>query len=396
MLSALDNIRVLDLSRFLAGPLCGMILADMGAEVIRVEPRGGMVDRTWGLVGPDGETLTYKILGRNKKAITLNLNSEEGKEILRELISHSDVLIHNFPAATSLGTELSYDRLKEINEAIILAVISGYGLNGPEADQICFDFVAQARSGAMALNGFPGDPPLKNTVPYIDCSSGIAGALGILLALYHRQRTGVGQLVDVALFDIASFMTQQVGALIYYAVYDEIRTQFGNFGFASFMTCARAKDGWVMIVTSSDDIWKRFVKAIGKDELASDPRFKNDMSRSLNASLIEPIVQNWAGQRTVEEIIKTLQNVRVACARVNTADRLLDDPQSRAREMVLHTKYPRLGEVPIPGVPIKLSATPGRYKNRAPRVGEHNEEIYSGLLGLGTERLYDLKKNGAI
>lgn len=391
MSSSLDNIRVLDMSRFLAGPLCGMILGDMGAEVIRIEPPGGMVDRTWGILGPDGETLTYKILGRNKKSITLNLNSEEGKEILMELVRRSDIVIHNFPPETSLERELSYENLKKINPMMILAVISGYGLNGPESKQICFDFVTQARTGAMSLNGFPGDPPVKTTVPYIDCSSGIGAALGILLALYHRQRTGMGQLVDVALFDMASFMTQQVGALMYFAVYGEIREQFGNFGFASFMSCVKAKDGWVMLVASSDDIWKRFIKAIGKEELADDPRFRNDMQRSLNATLIDPIVQEWAREKTVDEILELLQAARVACARVNSVKELMNDPQAIARQMVLKVNYPNLNEIPIPGIPVKLSLTPGDIRTLAPKVGEHNKEIYCGLLGLSLDKLCELE-----
>ena len=308
----------------------------------------------------------------------------------------SHVVLHNFPPGTALAHELSHEALSKIAPAIIVAVISGYGLNGPDAQQICFDFVTQARAGAMTLNGFPGDPPLKTTVPYIDCSSGVTAALGILLALYHKEKTGEGQLVDVALFDIASFITQNLGAVMYYKVYDEIRKQFGNFGFASFMSCLKAKDGWVMVVASSDDIWKRFTRAIGKEELDTDPRFRTDMLRSLNAELIDPVVQDWAGKRTSDEIVNTLQAARVACAKVNTVDQLLTDPQSIAREMVVDVEYPDLGVVPVPGVPIKLSLTPGSITARAPRIGEHNEEIYNGLLGMESEELEALRREGII
>lgn len=396
MASPLDGIRVLDLSRFLAGPLCGMLLGDMGAEVIRIEPPGGMVDRTWGITGPDGETLTYKILGRDKKAVTLNLNAKKGKAIFLELVKRSDVVLHNFPSDTTLGKELSYENLKKISSAIILAVISGYGLDGPESKQICFDFVAQARSGATRLNGFPDDPPLKTTVPYVDCSSGITTALGILLALYHREKTGLGQLVDSSLFDIASFITQQSGALLYYGVYKEIREQFGNFGFASFMTCLKAKDGWVMVVASSNDIWERFVKAIGREELCSDPRCRSDMQRSLNAKMIDPIIQDWAKEKTSDEIINTLQKARVACAKSNSIDQLLNDPQLIAREMIVDVEYPTLGKISIPGIPIKLSLTPGKIKTLASKIGEHNEEIYCGLLGFNSNEYNRLKQEGVI
>jgi len=392
----LRGVRVLDLSRFLAGPICGMILADMGAEVIRVEPKEGLGDRKWGILGPDGETLTYKSLGRNKKSITLNLSHQQGMKILYELIGKSDVLIHNFPPGTTLEAEFSFKKLSKLFPSIILAVISGYGLNGPHSQDVCFDFVAQARSGAMVLNGFPGDPPLKTTVPYIDCCSGIAAALGILLALYHRLKTGRGQLVDTALFDIASFITQSAGALLYYKVYGEIRKQFGNFGFASFMTCVQAKNGWVMIVAASDEVWERFLKAINKEELSKDPRFINDMNRSLNSHLIDPIVQEWAAGKTTEEIIDILKEARVGCYRVNTVDQLLNDPQSKAREMVVNVEYPTLGELSIVGIPIKLSPNPGQIKTLAPKIGEHNEEIYCGLLGYNPQDYKWLEEEGII
>lgn len=392
----LSNIRVLDLSRYLAGPLCGMMLADMGAEVIKVEPPGGAVDRAWGILGTDGETLTFKILGRNKKSVTLNLSVNQGMEIFREMVKSSDVIIHNFPPGTTLGAQLSYDNMSKISPTIIMAVVSGYGLNGPDAQHVGFDFVTQARAGAMVLNGFEGDPPLKTTVPYIDCCSGITAALGVLLALYHRERTGKGQLVDVALFDIASFITQNVGALLYYQVYGEIRKQFGNFGFASFMSCIKAVDGWVMVVASSNDVWKRFVMAIDREDLITDPRCVNDMNRSLNATLIDPIIQEWAKDKTSDEIINKLRPARVACAKVNEVNELLSDPQSLAREMVVHVEYDGLGKISIPGVPIKLSLTPGVIRTLAPKVGENNEEVYRGLLGYDLVKFNNLKESGII
>jgi len=374
-----------------------MILADMGAEVIKVEPPGGAVDRRWGILGPDQETLTYKILGRNKKSITLNLLSKRGLEILRELIKKSDVIIHNFPKGTRLESELSYEKLTSLSPSIIMSVVSGYGLDGPEASNICFDFVAQARAGAMVLNGFADDPPLKTTVPYVDCCSGIMTTLGVVLALLHRANTGKGQVVDAALFDVASFITQNAGVLLYYKVYGELRKQFGNFGFASFMSCLNAKDGFAMVVASSDDVWQRFIRAIGKEEvLGKDPMFGNDMRRSLNAAVIDKIVQEWAKTKTVEEILLILQAARVACAKVNSADELLKDPQSLARQMVVNVEYPGLGTLPIPGIPLKLSLTPGEIRSLAPAVGQHNEEIYCGLLQLSRNEFQKCQERGII
>lgn len=392
----LDNIRVLDLSRFQACPLCGMILADMGAEVIRIEEPTGAPDRTWGQLGPDGETLLYKIIARNKKSVTLSLNTPEGKEIFRELVKHSDIVLHNFTPGAPIAREISYKQLKQINPSIIVAVLSGYGQYGPDAEKTCFDAVAQARSGGMVLTGFPDNPPLKTTVTYIDVSTGLFTTVGVLLALYHREKTSEGQAIDVSLFDTASFATQALGALLLYEIYGEVRRQVGNRGFHSYIGCFEARDGWVLIAPATNTIWRRFVEAIGRGDMASDPRFMNDMDRFSNATLIDPIVREWVEQRTVDEIVNLLQKARIPCSVVNTVDRLLTDPQVEAREMIVHVDYPEVGKIPVPGIPIKLSLTPGSIKTPAPKLGEHNEEIYYGLLGFSSEKLSRLKQEGII
>lgn len=396
-MSPLKGIRVLDLSRFQSGPVCGMLLGDMGAEVIRVEEPEGAGDRSWGLLGPDGETLSYKIVGRSRKGITLRLNTEEGIEIFRELAKRCDVVLHNFTPGTKLAEELSYDQLREINPRVIVAAVSGFGQNGPDAKLVCFDHNAQARSGGMILTGFPGDPPLKTTITYNDIGAGQCAALGILLALYHREKTGLGQAIDVSLFDMAVFATQCMGALLLYHVYGEIRKQVANRGFHSYIGVFEAKDGWVLITGTTNPIWKRLTRAIGREDMASDPRFaENDMVRFDNADLIDEVLRKWVEQRTADEVLNILQEARVPCARVNTVGKLLGDPQVEAREMVKYIDYAGVGKLPVPGVPIKLSLTPGSISAPAPKVGEHNEEIYCGLLGFNSEKLSKLKQEGII
>lgn len=392
----LDGIRILDLSRFQACPLCGMILADMGADVIRIEPPGGAPDRTWGQLGPDGETLLYKVVSRNKKAVTLNLNTSEGKEIFYELVRRSDVLLHNFTPGAPMAKEINYERLKELNASIILAAVSGYGQYGPDSENPCFDSVAQARSGSLVINGFPGDPPLKTGIPYIDVSSGLCAALGVLLALYYREKTGRGQAIDVSLFDTAFFATQSVGTLLLYILTGEIRKQIGNRGFHSYNGCFKARDRWVQIATPTNSIWKRFLRAIGREDMANDPRFKNDMERFYNADHIDPIVKEWVENRTADEVINLLQKARVPCGVVNTIDQSLTDPQVKAREMIKFMDYPKLGKIPVPGIPIKLSLTPGSINTPSPKLGEHNEEVYGGLLGFSPEKLFKLNQEGVI
>ncbi len=393
---ALNGLRVLDLSRFQACPLCGMMLADLGAEVIRIEQPEGAPDRTWGQTGPDGETLLYKIVGRNKKSVTLRMETPEGLEIFHELIKQSDVLLHNFTPGAPIAQEVGYDRLREINPSIIVAAVSGYGQTGPDAEKPCFDAVAQARAGSMFLNGFPGDPPIKTTITHIDVSTGLMAAIGVLTALYHRDKTGMGQAVDVSLFDTASFTTQALGTLLLRYLYGEIRMQVGNKGFHSYAGCHRAKDKWVMINPATDTIWKRFTKAIGKPEMASDPRFATDMDRFHNAALIDAAVKEWMEQKTAAEIVAALDKARIPCSAVNTIDDALHDPQVAAREMIAHLDYPGLGVLPIPGLPIKLSLTPGSIDSPAPRLGEHNEAVYGKLLGMGPDKLDRLKREGII
>ncbi len=358
---ALEGLRVLDLSRFQACPLCGMMLADMGAEVIRIEQPEGAPDRTWGQTGPDGETLLYKIVGRNKKAITLRMEKPEGLEIFRELVKRSDILLHNFTPGAPVAREVSYDQLKAINPKIIVAAVSGYGQTGPDAEKPCFDAVAQARAGSMFLNGFPGDPPIKTTVTNIDVSTGLMAAIGVLTALYHRERTGMGQAIDVSLFDTASFATQALGTLLLYQLYGEIRMQVGNKGFHSYAGCHKAKDKWIMINPATNTIWKRFTRAIGKPEMASDPRFATDMDRFRNAALIDPAVKEWVEQRTVAEILAVLDKARIPCSAVNTIDEALQDPQVAARDMIVRLGLSRSRDPPHPRAAYKTLPDPGQH-----------------------------------
>jgi crotonobetainyl-CoA:carnitine CoA-transferase CaiB-like acyl-CoA transferase len=396
-MSVLAGIRVLDLSRFQSGPVAGMLLGDMGAEVIRIEEPGGGPDRSWGLLGPDGETLSYKIVGRNRKGITLRINKSKGEKIFDELVKRSDVVLHNFTPGTSIAEKVNYERLREINPAIIVAAITGFGQNGPDAKLVCFDHIAQARSGGMILTGFPGDPPLKTTITYNDLGAGTFAAFGIVTALYHRERTGKGQFIDVSLFDIAFFATQCMGTLLLYKVYGEIRKQVGNLGFHSYLGCFEAKDGWVFLSGTTNPIWKRLMEAIGREDMANDPKLsQNDMVRFDHANLIDQVMKEWVSQRTVKEVVSILQGARVPCSVVNTIDQLEDDPQAIAREMTVKMNYPEIGSIPIPGLPIKLSLTPSSINSPAPKIGEHNEEIYCELLGFSQEQLNKLKEESII
>jgi len=248
----------------------------------------------------------------------------------------------------------------------------------------------------MIINGFPGSPPIKPGIPYIDITAGLFAAVGILTALYHRQRTGQGQAIDVSLFDTAFFAVQSVGALLVYTLYDEIRRNIGNLGFHSYNTCFKAKDRWIQIATGTNGIFRRFARAIGREGLIDDPKFKNDMDRFRNADALDVIANEWAKDKMSEDIIKLFEKARIPCSTVNDVSEAAKDPQVTAREMIKVLDHPGVGNIPVPGLPVKLSLTPGEIRSPSPGLGEHNEEIYGGLLGLSPATILELNRSGVI
>ncbi|MFH1480726.1 MAG: CoA transferase [Pseudomonadota bacterium] len=393
----LEGIRVLDFGRVIASAYCGTLLADMGAEVIRIDRPGGEFDRFLGPFAPNGQALAYGLITpRNKKSITLDIRHPKGKAILEALTKRSDIVVSGFTRQGNRMMGLEYDKLKKINKGIILVAISGFGQNGPYADRTSFDAIAQAESGAMSYTGFPGSPPTRAAVPYVDFGTSILGAYGAMLALFHRERTGRGQMVDVALMDTALTFVAGMGVVAEYTLHKHIRPQVGNHSFYNFTDSFEAKDGWIMISAIGNSIWKRLTGVIGQKDLQDDPRLQDDIGRFENRHLIRPIVSEWMSRYSVAEVIRMLDKARVPCGRVNTAREVIDDPQVKAREALVNVDYPEIGSVPLPGVPIKLSETPGAIETRAARLGEHNQEIYGTLLGYKNDDLVTLKDEGVI
>jgi crotonobetainyl-CoA:carnitine CoA-transferase CaiB-like acyl-CoA transferase len=366
-----------------------MLMADMGAEVIRVEHPGGGMDRRVGQLDSNGEGLVFKTTGRNKKGITLNLSSPSADLFLKRLVERSDVVVHNILPGTRQAEKLAYPKLREINPGIIIGAISGYGFTGPNAERLCLDPVAQAFSGQMWIHGFPGNRPLQAGPRYVDICTGMTLAFSIVTALLYRQKTGKGQMIDIALSDMAVALVQNMSAVLLYTMYGEIRQQVGNYGFSSYMDCCLAKDGWVYIAPLADTQWRKFTKAIDREDMASDPRFSNDMQRWENRDAIHEIVSQWVAERTVDEVIAELSRERVVVGRVNTVAEMMEDPTVSAREMIAYVEHPGLGKIPLPGVVPKLSATPGKVEKCAPSVGEHNEEVYRKLLGFNKDQISD-------
>lgn len=390
MAKILEGIRVLDFGRFVACPFCGLLMASMGAEVIRVERPGGEADRLMGLKAPNGESFFTLTLARNKKAITLDVRSPKGRKILDALVKLSDVTIDNFSPEAKKELGLEYASLRRVNPRIIVASVSGFGQYGPYSQRRCFDPIAQAMSGSMSVTGFPGSPPTRASAPYVDLSAGLYAALGIVLCLFYRDKTGVGQEVDVSLLDTAvSFIGNYFSE---HLVMGEPQEPVGNQSRYCAANLYQAKNGWVFLSLITDSIWRRFLRIADMKHLENEPRFKDDMSRYRNRDILDPLIADWVAERTVTEVIDLLDREGVPCGPVKTIAEAAEDPQVWAREMLVQVEHPGLGAIPLPGLALKLSHTPGDVNTAAPKVGAHNEEIYCGLLGYTKHQLEDLSE----
>lgn len=392
MAEVLHGIRVLDFARYRAGPTCAQILADMGAEVIRVERPGGEDDRRLEPFAAGGKSFYLMFTCRNKKAITLNLGKPKGKEILKELVKRSDVVVEAFGPDVNKRLGLDYESLKKIKSDIIVTAVSAYGQFGPYASRLGFDGNAQAVSGLMSITGFPPGPPIKSGASLMDTATGVYGALGTLLALYHREKTGEGQLVDVCLLDTAiSFMESFIAE---YEVGHAIHPQVGNaHSYIAPYDAYKAKDGYFYVCVAGSALWKRFLRMMKREDIAGDRRFQTDYERARpeNRQFFSDWLNEWAADKTVDEVVSEFTEAGIPCARVNSIPEVAADPHVRARGMLPEVEHPGVGKVPLIGMPIKLSKTPGRIKTPQPMLGEHNEEIYCDLLGYTPEEVAQLK-----
>ncbi len=397
MAGPLAGIRVLDLGRFIACPFCGMLLADLGAEVIRVERSGGAEDRFLGLLTPAGYAYGFTNQNRNKKAISLNFErNDRGREILDELIKHSDAVIENYSPEAARAFGITYDNLKAVKPDIIFAHISGFGSTGPYSHRLGFDQIAKAMSGAMAVSGFPG-PPAKEQAPHTDYLAACLTALGVVSALYHRQATGEGQMIDTTLLQTAiTFVSPMIGE---WETGGYRRQQTGNRApWIGPSDSYRTKDGrWVMLAIITNSIWRRFARFIGREDLATDPRFHNDLARWEHRDIIDSAVSEWVASQTAEEVIAAAEKIPIPCGICYEQNEVAHDPQVKAREMLIEVPSPDgKSKVLVTGIPLRMSGTPLKIERSFPAVGQHNEEIYCGVLGYPREDLATLEKEGVI
>jgi len=394
---ALDDVRIVDLTRVIAGPYATTLLADMGAQIIKVELPGRGDDGRYGYPSVDGLPVVFLALNRNKKGITLDLRKPQGAELFRRLILHADVVVENFAAGTMEKWGFGYGALSEINPRLIYAALSGFGQTGPYSQRTSYDIIAQAMGGLMELTGFPEGPPTRGGGALGDFIGGVFTALGVLCALHYRDRTGKGQMVDVSNMDAIVSMLDNWPTV--YGLTGQLPQRMGNrHPFTAPYDCFRAKDGWVVIGVGNSQLFRNLVAAMGMPELGRDPRFKSPNARLERHDEVNCVVGNWVKDRTVAEVLQVLgpDGANIPCAPVMTVDRLMSDPQLRAREMIVNVPHERLGQVPVTGVAFKLSESPGGIDHLGPELGQHNAEIYGDLLGLSPSEMEQLRSDGVI
>jgi crotonobetainyl-CoA:carnitine CoA-transferase CaiB-like acyl-CoA transferase len=374
----LQGIRVIDFGRFIAGPYCAMLLADMGADVIRVDRRQGSEDRYLAPITKGGDGASFLSLNRNKRSLTLDTSKRESAEIIRRLVANADVVIANLPIDVLKKMGLDYDSLRAIREDIIMARISTFGPDGPYAGRVGFDTVAQAMSGAMSLTGPPG-MPVRDIVPFADYGTALHTAFGVMVALYHRAQTGKGQLVDASL--LATGVTFMQGLYAERHVLGIERRPMGNTSFyAAPSDCYRTQDGWIVVSVVGNEMFARWARVIGREDFMNDPRLKNDQSRADHQEIITEVMKAWLANRTTAQAIAELEKARIPAGPVLTVDKVLEDPQVKARELLKFMDYPGAPRaVPLANTPVRLSETPGGIRHRAPQLGEHTDEILREL-----------------
>ena len=392
MSGPLEGIRVLDLSRFIAGPFCAQMLGDMGAEVIKVERPGGE-DARHHEPFFEGASIYTMVFNRNKRAITLRTRHKAAAPILEKLVRVSDVLVENFRPGTLAEMGLGYDRLRELNPRLVVTSISGFGQTGPLAQRALFDAIAQAMSGLMSLTG-KGEPTLTGTF-IADYVAGLHGVIGTLLALHHREKTGVGQVVDVASLDaMFSCLSTYPSAA---AMLGEVPKRSGSRDpLTGPANVFKAKDGYIYLHAGTNPLFPRLCQAMGQPDLAKSPDYADVRSRMKNIEALEKIVGAWVAGRTIDDAGAALTKAGIPWGPVSTIDEVIASPQIAAREMMLDVEHPLLGTLKLPGIPIKLSASPGSVAKAPPLAGEDNDAVYRDVLGFTEGEIAQLKADGAI
>jgi CoA:oxalate CoA-transferase len=396
MAKALEGIRVLDFTQYLSGPHCTSVLSEFGAEIIKLEmPGKGEPERVAMPMTPKRESYQFLSYNRGKKSITLNLKDAKGVEIAKKLATKVDVLVENFAPGGMERLGLGYEEICKINPRIIYASISGFGQTGPRRHDVSYDVVAQAMGGLMSVTGYADGEPLKAGISLGDYMGGYNGVIAILAALYYRTVTGEGQAIDISMQDgiWAMVFPDRANYFDTHVVPKRIGNKLSS---SAPFGAYNAKDGYVVICTITDPQWQKVLQAMGREDLIGEQRYATRENRTKNMGEVDSLVQTWCKERTVEEVFAILKKFGVPCSPLPTFDQVASDPHLLSREMIVEVEQPISGKVKLSGSVYKMSKTPGDRKKRIPEVGEHNKEVYEGLLGIDAQAMKKLKEEKVI
>ncbi len=397
----LEGIKVLDMTRVLAGPYCGMMLADMGADVIKIELPGKGDDSRANfpiIEGKDGrkESGYFMNLNRNKRSLTLNLKSEKGKEIFKDLVKKSDIVIENYRPGVMEKLGLGYDELRKINPGIVYGCVSGFGHYGPYSKRAGYDIIGQAMSGLMSTTGWPGGQPTRTGTAIADVNSGMSCCIGILAALVNKMRTGVGDKVDVALVDTMVSSLEIINVI--YLMTGRVPERIGNryeslYPYDSF----ECSDGACVIGAGNDKLFALLCGLMGTPELTSDPRFVTNIDRIANHEALKELIEKWTKTETIDSAVEKMLAAGIPAGPINTIDRVVKDPHiAGAREMFVECEHPVVGKMKMTGNQIKLTNNKIDTFNPAPVLGQHNAEVLGEMLGYTPEQVEQLKADGVL
>lgn len=392
----LKGLRVIELGVLLAGPFCGQILGDLGAEVIKIEPPGqGDPLREWGTVKKDGHGVWFPIVARNKKCMTLDLRQAEGQAVLKDLVKQADFLLENFRPGTLEKWGLGYEVLSAINPGLIMIRVSGYGQTGPNSPKAGYASVGEAMGGLRYVMGEPDRMPSRAGISIGDSLAATYAAIGALAALEHRRNTGRGQIVDSAIYEACFAMMESLVPDYHFGGY--IRERTGSFlPKIAPSNIYPARDGMLILAANQDTVWRRLAEAMGQPGLAEDPRFLTHVARGENQAELDALVSAWSIQMTCTELEAVCESYGVPCGRIYRAPDMLADPHFAAREAIVTVEHPALGPFPMPNVFPKLSSTPGNVRWTGPELGSHTGEVLSELLGYDREKIEALKQGGVV
>jgi succinyl-CoA:(S)-malate CoA-transferase subunit B len=397
-LQPLDDIRILDVSSFLAGPFCSTQLAEFGAEVWKVElPKVGDALRRFGTITESGDSLPWLSECRNKKSITLDMRTPEGARLMKRLVQEVDVLVENFQPGTLEKWGLGWDVLKEVNPRLVMVRISGYGQTGPYRDRPGFGRIANAFGGLAFLAGYPDRPPVtpgSATIP--DYMAGMYGAMGAMLALKARERTGKGQMVDIGLYEPIFRILDELAPAYAYKGYVRQRMGPATVNVVPHSHYPTRDGRWIAIACTNDKIYQRLAVAMGESEMAAPEHWGTLANRERDRQQVDEHVGAWTARHDRAEILRICEEAQVPCGPIYSIDEIFEDPQYAARGNILKVQDDRVGELPIPNLVPRLSDTPGAVKWLGPRLGEHNDAVFKDLLGLTDDELRRLAAEGVI